>query len=214
MRRILPLTINPDREDRPADYSFDPTFSPEMVQAFLEAYTRPGDVVFDPFAGFGTTLFVAERMSRRPLGLEILPDRVQLVRDQLRDPSAILQGDTRALDAVELPMIDFSISSPPYMTRTDHDEDPLSGYQDGGGDYQRYLAELQTIYTAVAKRCAPGARIVVNVANLRINATNLAWDVGTALSQVLTFDHEVVIDWDHPPAWLTQDYCLVFVNEP
>lgn len=212
MRSILPLTINPHRSDRPAEFGFDPTFSGEMVQAFLAEYTAPGDVVLDPFAGFGTTLFEAERMGRIPVGLEILPDRVQLIADQLEDPTAIRLGDVRRLDAIDLPMADFCISSPPYMTRIDHDEDPLSGYRDGEGDYPRYLAQLQEIYAAVAQRCMPDARIVVNVANLRIHATNLAWDVGTALSQVLTFDHEVVLDWDTPPDWLTQDYCLVFTR--
>ena len=33
---------------------------PALVEAFLAEYTRPGDLVFDPFAGFGTTLLVAE----------------------------------------------------------------------------------------------------------------------------------------------------------
>lgn len=212
MRSILPLVTNPQRSDRPAELSFDPTFSGEMVEAFLTEYTRPGDVVFDPFAGFGTTLFAAERLGRTPLGLEILPDRVELVRARLNDPAAVRVGDVRDLAGLDLPMIDFCISSPPYMTRIDHDEDPLSGYLDGEGDYQRYLAQLQEIYAAVAQRCSPDARIVVNVANLRIHRTNLAWDAGTALAQVLTFDHEVVLDWDTPPDWLTQDYCLVFTR--
>ncbi len=64
MRSILPLVINPHRDDRPAEFAFDPTFAPEMVRAFVEEYTAPGDIVFDPFAGFGTTLFEAERLGR------------------------------------------------------------------------------------------------------------------------------------------------------
>ena len=43
----------------------------ELVEILLEEYTRPGDKVIDIFAGFGTTLVVAERMDRIGYGIEI-----------------------------------------------------------------------------------------------------------------------------------------------
>ena len=58
------------------------------------------------------------------------------------------------------------------------------------------------------RACNRDARIVVNVANLM--STRLAWDVGSALSNVLEFEREIVLDWDQPPDWFTQDYCLVY----
>ena len=51
-----------------AEFAADVRFSPDLVAAFMEAYTAPGDLVFDPFAGFGTTLLAAEQMRRRALG--------------------------------------------------------------------------------------------------------------------------------------------------
>ena len=105
------------------------------------------------------------------------------------------------------------MTSPPYMTRQDHDQNPLSGYQTLDGDYARYLTDLQDIYRAIAGRAAgPDARLVVNVANL--HGTRLAWDVGDALAEVLTFEREIVIDWDRPQDWFTQDYCLIFKPTP
>ena len=44
------------------------------VTEFVEELSEPGDVVLDPFAGFGTTLVVAERLGRRGLGIELMPD--------------------------------------------------------------------------------------------------------------------------------------------
>ncbi len=35
------------------------------TQGLFTEYTHPGELVFDPFAGFGTTLRVAEEMERR-----------------------------------------------------------------------------------------------------------------------------------------------------
>lgn len=108
------------------------------------------------------------------------------------------------------PRIDFSISSPPYMTKVDHPQNPLSGYQSLDGDHPTYLRELTRIYGALAERLAPGARVVINAANLRDGPTPLAWDIAGAVSSVLTFEREIVIDWDRPDAWFTNDYCLLF----
>ncbi len=33
---------------------------------------------------------------------------------------------------------------------------------------------------------------------------------GAALSEVLDLEREVVLDWDEPQDWFTQDYCLIF----
>jgi DNA modification methylase len=190
----------------------DDRFSDQLVEAFLTAYTRPGDLVLDPFAGFGTTLVVAERMGRRVLGLEILPDRVDHIRARVSDPATVIEADARRLAALDLPPVDFSLTSPPYMTRTDHPENPLTGYQTLDGDYGRYLDELTAVYGAIGQLLTPGGKAVVNVSNLRTDGTvsPLAWDVGAALSRVLRFEQEVILDWAEPEDWYTNDYCLVF----
>lgn len=175
----------------------------------MHAYTEPGDVVLDPFAGFGTTLRIAENLGREPIGFEILPDRARYAQSQMQNPAAVRIGDVRDADWDELPKVHFSLSSPPYMTADDHPQNPLTGYRTLDGDYARYLQDLQAVYARMAARaCRPDARIVVNVANL--SSTRLAWDIGRALSEVLNFEREIVIDWDMPRDWFTQDYCIVF----
>lgn len=206
---MLRLSARSSRTDRPADFSDDLCFTAELVAAFVDAYTTPGQVVLDPFAGFGTTLHTAARMGRRALGLEIDPARVAYARSRLSEPESMQQADVRHVDWSSLPAFALAIGSPPYMTKQDHSQNPLSGYQTLDGDYAQYLSDLQQIYQRLAQRSSSSdARIVVNVANL--TTTNLAWDVGTALSEVLTFEREVVLDWDQPQNWFTQDYCLIF----
>lgn len=180
-----------------------------MVAALVNAYTDAGDLVFDPFAGFGTTVATAQRLGRAAIGLEIDAARVAYAKATLTDPSSMREEDAREFDWPTLPEFTLSITSPPYMTRDDHEQNPLSGYQTLDGNYARYLRDLQQIYRGIATRAVgPEARIVVNVANLP--STPLAWDVGAALSQVLTFEREVVLDWDEPQDWFTQDYCFIF----
>ena len=42
-----------------------------------------GDVVLDPFAGSGTTLWVAKRMLRKFVGIELSPEYIKLINKRL-----------------------------------------------------------------------------------------------------------------------------------
>src|SRR5687768_13037673 len=84
----------------------DVRFPPALVELFLAEHSRPGDMVFDPFAGFGTTLWVAERMGRRARGLELDARRYAYARTLLTDPEALINGDARRLSTYSIPQID------------------------------------------------------------------------------------------------------------
>ncbi len=52
-------------------YRYPARFSPRFVRTVIEAFTKYGDVVFDPFMGGGTTLVEAHVMGRRAVGTDI-----------------------------------------------------------------------------------------------------------------------------------------------
>ena len=61
-----------------------PCQMPETVLSrIIRACSSVGDVVFDPFAGSGTTLAAAKRLSRKYLGTELSPNYIQGIRDRL-----------------------------------------------------------------------------------------------------------------------------------
>ena len=65
------ITLDYALERAPPPFEGNDIKYPEaLVRRFLKEFTRPGDRVFDPFAGLGTTLFVAEEMRRIPFGVE------------------------------------------------------------------------------------------------------------------------------------------------
>lgn len=66
------------------------TFPEALVEPCVLAGSRPGDVVFDPFFGSGTTGQVAQRLGRRFLGCELNPEYETLQRDRLRQPGLAL----------------------------------------------------------------------------------------------------------------------------
>ena len=73
MRTYLRLK-NRQSHKLPAEFQDqDLRYPEELVATFLRQFTGPGDVVLDPFAGYGTTLIVAEAMDRVPYGVEPTP---------------------------------------------------------------------------------------------------------------------------------------------
>lgn len=56
------------------DQRYHPTQKPtELVQILLELFSKPDDLILDPFLGSGTTAIAAGRLQRRYIGFEIDP---------------------------------------------------------------------------------------------------------------------------------------------
>lgn len=70
------------------------TFPPELVSLCVDAGSRPGDLVIDPFFGAGTVGLVCIRQQRRFLGIELNPEYGELARARLDLPPTRV----RALD--------------------------------------------------------------------------------------------------------------------
>jgi len=211
------------RRQIPEEFHDDDNRHPEsLVEFFIHHFTQPGDTVFDPFAGLGTTLLVAEDMGRVPYGIEADEQRYEFIRSQLVMKDNIFHGDSRNLDKFQLPDFDFVITSPIFM-RSDETRNPLSGYKEDG-TYQMYLDELQDIFRKLREFLKPKTKVIVEVFNLRATETRpltfLAWDMARAISEVLRFDKEIIACWqdidrgDNPFAQgYDHSYCLVFDSE-
>jgi site-specific DNA-methyltransferase (cytosine-N4-specific) len=61
------------------------TFPEALVEPCVMAGSRPGDIVFDPFFGSGTTGQVAARLGRKFIGCELNPAYEALQRDRIRE---------------------------------------------------------------------------------------------------------------------------------
>lgn len=196
----------------PAEFQHDELrYADELVATFLRQYTRAGDTVLDPFAGYGTTLIVAEAMDRVAYGVEADARRARYIRTQLQRPERLIHGDARELLSYGLPPADFSITSPPYMAHDDA-ESALAGAPAAADAYAAYLAEIGAIYGRLRELLRPGARAVLEVSNLKgpAGVTTLAWDIGRAVAGVLEFEGEVVVGWDRYNYGYDHSYCLVF----
>jgi DNA modification methylase len=151
-------------------------------------------------------------MGRDAIGVELLPQRAELIRARLAGDAEVVTGDARDLAALVSGPIDLCVTSPPYMTVSGHPENPLTAYRTMDGDYATYLAELGDVFAQVAALLRPGGHAVVNVANIPTGSTltPLAWDVGRTVAEHLVLRQEVFLCWDQQPPGVGGDYCLVF----
>jgi len=59
-------------------------FPEELPEWFIKLFTKEKDTVLDPFMGSGTTLFVANRMRRNSIGIDIVQEYYEMVKSQLQ----------------------------------------------------------------------------------------------------------------------------------
>jgi len=210
----------------PDRFEGDPRTPATYVEHFLETFTDADDTVLDPFAGYGTTLRVAERLGREAYGIEYDADVASFAREQVNHPERLIHGD--ALDDTsydEVPPIDCCFTSPPYMPEV-MEADPLTNYTEIGREYERYLADLGHVFDHVDDLLRAGGRVLIDVSNMKADGTvtTLAWDLADEVADRYRFEGEIVVTWnaddssrDHGEGTYgygyDHSYCLVFEKE-
>jgi len=209
-------------------------FPEEMVAEFLRFFTKRDGWVLDPFAGSGATLVACAEEGRHGVGVELHDRYVEIIRLRLGLDAVVqraMQGDARAIAdpatwmaeatalnaaglpfVADLPVFDYSISSPPYgamlhtsrggvyskqRQRGDKGLDTVYSYdeRDLGNldDYAEFVAALGRIYRGVAKLLKPDGYLTIVIQNFRAPSGEvipLAWDLTHELATDLLFQGE------------------------
>jgi site-specific DNA-methyltransferase (adenine-specific) len=95
-----------------------PTQKPEaLLDRIIEASSKPGDLVLDPFCGCGTTVAAAERLGRNWIGIDITHLAIGLIKHRLRDQfgTAISSQYKVVGEPVSLPDAETLAAEDPYQ---------------------------------------------------------------------------------------------------
>jgi len=120
---------NPPRRDK--GVLLHPAKFPEdMVQQFIEFFTKAGETVLDPMLGTGSTLMACAAAGRQGIGIELQPkyaevaqQRLDQYQAQLRldldgraspQPQRVITGDARDIAKLDVGPVQYCITSPPY----------------------------------------------------------------------------------------------------
>lgn len=55
-----------------------------LPEWFIKLFSQEHDTILDPFMGSGTTLFVANEMGRKAIGIDIMPEYVEMVQEEIQ----------------------------------------------------------------------------------------------------------------------------------
>ncbi|MGH3494364.1 MAG: TRM11 family SAM-dependent methyltransferase, partial [Sciscionella sp.] len=164
---------------------------PSIARHAIEAYTQPGEMVFDPMAGIGTSLVEAVHLGRDAIGTEYEPQWVHLTQANLRHAATQGASGTGAVwhaDARHLPdelldryagKVRLLLTSPPYGP-SNHGQVTVAGRLGHSGKVakrdNRYSADrrnlahrstrellggFEAILRAALPLLAPGATVAV-----------------------------------------------------
>ena len=119
------------------EISYRACFKPQLPRFFISRLTAPGDVVFDPFMGRGTTLLEAALLGRQTLGNDVNPLSRILLEPRLEPP---------ALDAVGARLASLDLDGP-------------AEHPDGFDVFfhERTLNQICRLRAYLHERCAAGA---------------------------------------------------------
>jgi len=179
------------------------TYSPTMIQGFVEFFTKEGGHVLDPFAGIGSSLVSCQRSGRIGYGVELKPEYYRTIIKRVPEFSDnIVNGDSSKIaEFFEPNKFDFSISSPPYWDVLNRSTKDFKNNRDKRGldstysnseidvgnisDYHLFMDELSNIYLQIYDLLKTDAYLVVIVKNIKKDGTfyPLAWDLAKRLTE-------------------------------
>lgn len=244
---------------RSKDVLLHPAKFPEsLVKEFIGFFTKRGQVVLDPMVGTGSTVVAAVGSGRIGIGVELLEKYAGVARQRLKEAlfasgleadmgplraSRVITGDALQLGDLDLPPVDYCITSPPYWDmlrrqgfetqRTRREAEGLDVHysdddRDLGNvtDYDEFLDLLVRVYGQVAAVLRPRAYLTIIVKNVKKGGVlyPLAWDLGREVGKVLRLKDEKIWCQDNQrlapygmgSSWVSNTmhhYCLNFRKE-
>lgn len=174
-----------------------------QVAPFIEEFSEEGQLVFDPFAGLGTTLLAAGMMGRESVGLELdksrfdlLNRRIERHKEDLRCIPQTVHGD--ALLANYPDNVDLLVTNFPYYHASEKGSD---GNLYNISDYKDYLATIENVVRKCEKSLAEGGYMIAFCENIRMANGNMlpqAYDICKILQQYFHLKEERIVLYNKP----------------
>ena len=157
-----------------------PTQKPlPLLERIIEAASKPGDMVFDPFCGCATTLVAADRLNREWVGIDLCGAAVEMVKDRVKEDGG---QHGRIQDRTAPPRRSGGERLPDYRTH----KHALYGIQEGhcaGCGYHTEKFDMLTV-DHMTPRAAGGGNEIENLQLLcnHCNSSKNARDMPTWLA--------------------------------
>lgn len=193
-------------EDHPA------TYSPTMIESFINFFTKENMKVLDPFAGIGSTLVACKRTNRIGYGIELNEKYYKTILKRVPGfKDNIINGDSKNIkNYFKNIKFNFCISSPPYWDILNRSTDGFKNTREKKGldvrysdknhdlgnidDYEKFINELSQIYFDIYDLLDNESYIVIIIKNIKKGGKMypLAWDLAKKLSEKYVLKDEKI----------------------
>ena len=146
-------------------------FVPQIPHYFIYRFTKPGDTVFDPMMGSGTTGIEAVKLGRNFLGVDINQDVCDAAEKRIRKVAKknghdvtvdVGCGDVMDLELDESP--DLVMFHPPYLGIIQFNPDNEACW--GNLDAPEFLRQVRVFWNNFSKILKPGAHVVLVIGDV------------------------------------------------
>ena len=199
--------LDAQRKDKDKIALHPATFPEELVEEYLEFFTKPGESVIDPFLGSGTTLQVAEEMGREGAGIELVPEFAEFASNRTTLPihtgNCLKEIHNTEIFADE--SFHYAFTSPPYWNilhkgasgnkNTRHEKRKKNKqslvYSDKNEDLgnidevDEYMSQIVSLCNGVHRVLKPKRYLTVIIQNLNHDGklVPIAWNLGIELAK-------------------------------
>lgn len=129
---IVPAWIIPKPPPRKKNELLHPAKFPEtLIEEFIKIFSKPGDNVFDPMVGTGSSVIAALRTKRNGFGTDLSEQFIQTAKNRIQEeqtpslfPGSLTEGHVFVGDATKLNQLHeidgvefaYAVTSPPYWS--------------------------------------------------------------------------------------------------
>ena len=186
-------------------------FPESLAKQFIQFFTKPKQLVLDPFLGTGSTLVACNESGRKGIGIELLPKYAEIAKKRAKGQK-VITGNTLDIAKIwkkeNLPKVDYIFTSPPYGpmlnkkigeiqkkrraayldTNYSSDKDDLAN----SSSYEEFVSKLVEVFTKTKTILNQKAYLTIVLQNYidGKELRTLAWDVAKQLSAIYSFKGE------------------------
>lgn len=178
-----------------------------QVTPLVEEFTRPGELILEPFCGMGTTVIAAGMLGRRSIGIEIEEARFALLKEHvarfsgsMKIPPELICGDSAAVPFPD--SVDAVITNVPYFSAEQRGAvSPRNIYN--AGEYDGYLRMVEKVLVRCGNSLRKNGYLVLFCENIRMPNGNMipqAYDICRMLGRhfILKEERMVLYEKDLP----------------
>lgn len=195
-----------------------PAIFPMMLPAkLINCFSFKDDTILDPFAGTGSTIIAAKRLSRNGIGIELSKDFIELFRtrvdlnslfDEKKYEAKMINDDAlNMFKYIKKNSIQLTITSPPYwdvlnQKRTADNKKIISygnSIKDLGNiiSYKEFLKALKKVFSLVFEATKKNGFCCVILMDLRKKSKYYPFHLDTTLfMEEIGFTLDDIIIWD------------------